>query len=214
MSTPSERLRALGITLPGPPFPARMFLPLRRHGDLIYVSGQTPLVDTQNLTQQRVISRELLSAVPTSQSMLGIASLMPSVVQPPNAQDVGGSMGERSVRISIHGARTTDARLRQEGMVYNGLTPGTNYGSDGLEGSGRGYYVNPLAVNEILIDAGTMEEAVLQASQQARTGDAVLMSPACASFDMFDNYGHRARVFRDAVAALAVQAGMPLEGAA
>jgi hypothetical protein len=123
------------------------------------VSGRTPLVDTQNLTQQRVISRELLSAVPTSQSMLGIASLMPSVVQPPNAQDVGGSMGERSVRISIHGARTTDARLRQEGMVYNGLTPGTNYGSDGLEGSGRGYYVNPLAVNEILIDAGTMGSA-------------------------------------------------------
>jgi hypothetical protein len=125
----------------------------------ITVRGGTPLVDTQSLTQQRVISRELLAAVPTSQSMLGIASLMPAVVQPPNAQDVGGSMGERSVRISIHGARTTDARLRQEGMIYNGMTPGTNYGSDGLEGAGRGYYVNPLAVNEILIDAGTMGSA-------------------------------------------------------
>jgi hypothetical protein len=68
-------------------------------------------------------------------------------------------MGERSIRISIHGARTTDARLRQEGMIYNGMTPGTNYGSDGLEGAGRGYYVNPLAVNEILIDAGTMGSA-------------------------------------------------------
>ena len=44
-------------------------------------------------------------------------------------------------------------------MIYNGLTPGTNYGSDGLEGSGRGYYVNPLAVNETLIDAGTMGSA-------------------------------------------------------
>ena len=100
--------------------------------ETITVSGRTPLVDTQNVTQQRVISRELLAAVPTSQSMLGIASLMPAVVQPPNAQDVGGSMGERSIRISIHGARTTDARLRQEGMIYNGMTPGTNYGSDGL----------------------------------------------------------------------------------
>jgi hypothetical protein len=127
--------------------------------ETITVSGRTPLVDTQNVTQQRVISRELLAAVPTSQSMLGIASLMPAVVQPPNAQDVGGSMGERSIRISIHGARTTDARLRQEGMIYNGMTPGTNYGSDGLEGAGRGYYVNPLAVNEILIDAGTMGSA-------------------------------------------------------
>ena len=65
-----------------------------------------------------------------------------------------------------------------------------------------------------LIDAGSMADAVVQASQQARTGDAVLMSPACASFDMFDNYGHRARVFRDAVAALASDAGVQLEGAA
>ena len=65
-----------------------------------------------------------------------------------------------------------------------------------------------------LIEAGTMEDAVLQASRQARSGDAVLMSPACASFDMFDNYGHRAQVFRDAVVALAAQAGVPLEGAA
>ena len=65
-----------------------------------------------------------------------------------------------------------------------------------------------------LIEADTMQEAVLQASRQARSGDAVLMSPACASFDMFDNYGHRAQVFRDAVAALAAQAGVPLEGAA
>ncbi len=63
-----------------------------------------------------------------------------------------------------------------------------------------------------LFDAGTMAQAVLLASQQAHAGDAVLMSPACASFDMFDNYGQRAQVFHDAVAALAAQAGTPLEG--
>src|SRR5688572_4763180 len=127
--------------------------------ETITVSGRTPLVDTQNVTQQRVISRELLTAIPTSQSALGIASLMPAVVQPPNAQDVGGSMGERSVRISIHGSKTSDARLRQEGMLYNALTPGADYGTGGLEGTGRGYYVNPLAAAEIVIDAGTMGSA-------------------------------------------------------
>jgi UDP-N-acetylmuramoylalanine--D-glutamate ligase len=42
-----------------------------------------------------------------------------------------------------------------------------------------------------------------QANQRAHAGDAVLMSPACASFDMFDNYEHRARVFCEAVHALA-----------
>jgi hypothetical protein len=127
--------------------------------ETITVTGQTPLVDTTSVTQQKTITREVLSAVPTSQSALGIASLMPSVVQPPNAQDVGGSMGERSVRISVHGSRTSDARLRQEGMIYNALTPGTNYGTGGLEGTGRGYYVNPLAASEIVIDVGSMGAA-------------------------------------------------------
>jgi hypothetical protein len=39
-----------------------------------------------------------------------------------------------------------------------------------------------------LLDAGSMEEAVQLATQRAHAGDAVLMSPACASFDMFRNY--------------------------
>jgi UDP-N-acetylmuramoylalanine--D-glutamate ligase len=47
--------------------------------------------------------------------------------------------------------------------------------------------------------AESMEDAVVQANRLARTGDAVLLSPACASFDMFRNYPHRAEVFVDAV---------------
>ena len=54
-----------------------------------------------------------------------------------------------------------------------------------------------------VIRAATMEEAVRVAREQARAGDAVLLSPACASFDMFDNYAHRARVFVSAVERLA-----------
>jgi len=61
------------------------------------------------------------------------------------------------------------------------------------------------------LDAATLPEAVALASQQARSGDAVLMSPACASLDMFDNYEHRARVFVEAVGALAAERGMSLE---
>ena len=53
-----------------------------------------------------------------------------------------------------------------------------------------------------LARAETLEEAVGLAARLARGGDAVLLSPACASFDMFRNYEHRAQVFRDAVAAL------------
>jgi UDP-N-acetylmuramoylalanine--D-glutamate ligase len=62
-----------------------------------------------------------------------------------------------------------------------------------------------------LMDAVTMEDAVTQANARAHAGDAVLMSPACASFDMFDNYTHRAQVFVDAVRDLALSAGVDLE---
>jgi UDP-N-acetylmuramoylalanine--D-glutamate ligase len=62
------------------------------------------------------------------------------------------------------------------------------------------------------LDATTLPEAVALSAQQARSGDAVLMSPACASLDMFDNYMHRARVFVEAVNVLAAEQGMSLEG--
>ena len=47
--------------------------------------------------------------------------------------------------------------------------------------------------------AQSMEEAVALAAEAARPGDAVLLSPACASFDMFRNYKHRGEMFRLAV---------------
>ncbi len=53
-----------------------------------------------------------------------------------------------------------------------------------------------------LIDATTMEDAVRQATVLCAPGDAVVLSPACASYDMFDNFGHRGRVFRESVAAI------------
>ena len=50
--------------------------------------------------------------------------------------------------------------------------------------------------------AGTMDEAVCVAASLAQPGDAVLLSPACASFDMFLNYRHRGEMFREAVKGL------------
>ncbi|MBD9393586.1 UDP-N-acetylmuramoyl-L-alanine--D-glutamate ligase [Acidovorax sp. ACV01] len=65
-----------------------------------------------------------------------------------------------------------------------------------------------------LLDAETLPQAVALASQRAHAGDAVLMSPACASFDMFTGYEHRAQVFCDTVRALADDAGQSAEGMA
>ncbi|MGE0546546.1 MAG: UDP-N-acetylmuramoyl-L-alanine--D-glutamate ligase [Kofleriaceae bacterium] len=53
-----------------------------------------------------------------------------------------------------------------------------------------------------VIDASDMHDAVRRATELCASGDAVVLSPACASYDMFQNFGHRGRVFRDAVSAV------------
>ncbi len=45
----------------------------------------------------------------------------------------------------------------------------------------------------------TLEDVVLAANKEAKENEIVLLSPACASFDMFDNYEHRGKVFKEAV---------------
>jgi UDP-N-acetylmuramoylalanine--D-glutamate ligase len=61
-----------------------------------------------------------------------------------------------------------------------------------------------------LLDQPSLEAATIAASQLAQAGDAVLLSPACASFDMFRNYAHRADVFRQCVEALAAEQGVTI----
>ncbi len=53
-----------------------------------------------------------------------------------------------------------------------------------------------------LIFAGTLEAAVRDAWSEAQPGDTILLAPACASFDQFDSYEHRGRVFKEVVAGL------------
>ena len=60
--------------------------------------------------------------------------------------------------------------------------------------------------------AGTIERAVEIASHAARPGDVVLLAPACASFDQFQNYEHRGRVFKELVHQLQRQAASTTSG--
>jgi UDP-N-acetylmuramoylalanine--D-glutamate ligase len=54
-----------------------------------------------------------------------------------------------------------------------------------------------------LVRAGNLETAVPEAFQRARPGDVVLLAPACSSFDQFQDYEHRGRVFKELVERLA-----------
>ena len=54
-----------------------------------------------------------------------------------------------------------------------------------------------------VVGVGTIEAAVKRASESATSGDVVLLAPACASFDQFDSYEHRGRVFKDLVRQMA-----------
>jgi len=53
-----------------------------------------------------------------------------------------------------------------------------------------------------IIKYPSLEDAVAACHKNAVAGDAVILSPACASWDMFTNYKHRAQVFSDTVYAL------------
>jgi UDP-N-acetylmuramoylalanine--D-glutamate ligase len=58
-----------------------------------------------------------------------------------------------------------------------------------------------------IVKAGTLEEAVRTTAEDAVAGDVVLLAPACSSFDQFENYEQRGRVFKDLVKQLVATAG-------
>jgi len=53
-----------------------------------------------------------------------------------------------------------------------------------------------------IFHAETLEKAIRRAAQDAKPNDIVLLAPACASFDQFDSYEHRGKVFKDVVKSL------------
>lgn len=71
-----------------------------------------------------------------------------------------------------------------------------------LIGESSGLIEKALQGSVDMVEALSMKDAVQKGAEIADRGDSVLLSPACASFDMFDSYGHRGRVFKDEVALL------------
>ena len=109
--------------------------------ETITVSGQSPMVDTQNVVQQKVITRELLDAVPTSRT--NYAALTPGASR---STDVGGSNGsDAGATFSIHGSRGGDTRRVIDGMRWNSME---------ASNAGTGFYYDPTGAEEIAIQLG------------------------------------------------------------
>jgi UDP-N-acetylmuramoylalanine--D-glutamate ligase len=70
-------------------------------------------------------------------------------------------------------------------------------------GAAKERIVSDLAGAVDIVEAGDLETAVRTAAEHARPGDVVLLAPACSSFDQFENFEHRGRVFKDLVERLA-----------
>jgi len=98
-------------------------------------------------------------------------------------------------------------------IILGGKDKGSDYSvlSDLLRERAKRVYTIGAAAEKIekqiegaapLFRAGTLDAAVRKAAENAQPGDIVLLAPACASFDQFENYEHRGRVFKEAVQAL------------
>src|SRR6202795_2945426 len=81
-----------------------------------------------------------------------------------------------------------------------------------LIGAAAGKIEKQIAGSAAVERADTLERAVETASHAAQPGDVVLLAPACASFDQFQNYEHRGRVFKDLVGQLEKQSAGATSG--
>ena len=101
-------------------------------------------------------------------------------------------------------------------IILGGKDKGSDYSvlSPLLKARARRVYTIGAAAEKIasqiqgaceIVSAETLEAAVRKAAESATAGEVVLLAPACASFDQFENYEHRGRVFKEAVAALAAR---------
>ena len=121
--------------------------------ETITVSGQSPMVDVQNVVQQRVITTAVLESLPNAKSIQSLAALIPglSADAGSSGHDVGGTLGDIPTGFSIHGGRTTDQHIFYDGMRTNNANT-VGYGG----GNSQSIFFNPAAVQEISMEVGNL----------------------------------------------------------
>jgi hypothetical protein len=94
--------------------------------ETVTVKGATPVVDIQNANQQRVMTRDVIEAIPSGRGVANYATLIPGVIMSNSSlnisQDVGGGTGFNFAFAAIHGGRALDQQIMVNGMSVTSLT--------------------------------------------------------------------------------------------
>src|SRR5437867_10307742 len=120
--------------------------------ETVTVTGESPVVDTQRVTQQKVMTRDVIDAVPTGKTFQNMGVLVPGVTIAAGGTgatpyDVGGSSGEQQVQMAIHGGATADMQIQIDGMRFNNLCGSGSY--TGISG-------NDGAIEQIAFETGAI----------------------------------------------------------
>ena len=141
--------------------------------ETITVTGESPIVDTSNVRTQQVFSRDALDALPVSRTNLGYVTLLPGASMAADRQDVGGSMGDLSSNISIHGSRGGDMIVNLDGMRIHRGGQGGGFSSQAI---------NQASVQEITFQTSGM-------SAESETGGVQLNVVPREGGNIFSGYG-------------------------
>jgi hypothetical protein len=88
--------------------------------ETITVTAESPIVDVQAVTRQRVFTDQVIEAIPAGRSYMNVAVLLPGVTATQAGRgtvlDVGGTTNLQTTSFQIHGGRTTDTRVMIDGV--------------------------------------------------------------------------------------------------
>jgi hypothetical protein len=95
--------------------------------ETVTVTGEAPVVDTQSITQQRVLNSEMVDALPSARNYFGLARMIPGTLGGGN--DVGGSLiQDVGQSVIAHGSKNVDQRVTVNGVNTMTLQAGGNIG--------------------------------------------------------------------------------------
>ena len=123
-------------------------LPVGSLEETVTVSGQTPLVDIHSATQHQTITLTQIKELPSGRFWVSYIQLLPGVERHSSGMDVGGSLGDHSAGLSIHGSDPMEMTRVFDGMRIGNIR-GTGHASNGP------YPINNAMIEEISVETSS-----------------------------------------------------------